>query len=329
MRLPRRGFAAFGAVPLLSACAGPQSALAPAGRDAGAFFDLFGVMLAGAVILWVAVNGLMFYVTRLNRTAMSGRLAQTLIMGGGIALPTVLLAGLLGYGLSIMPDQRAPGAEGLRVEVTGHEWWWQVDYWPDGAAAPVASANEVVLPAGRRTEIVLRADEVIHSFWIPALGGKTDMIPGRVNRMSLHPEVPGVYRGQCAEFCGESHALMALNAVVLSPEDHAAWLAAEAAPAGPVAGAAADRGRAVFLREGCGACHAVRGTAAAGRVGPDLTHLGSRTSLAAGILPVTAEAIARWVRDPEEIKPGAQMPGYDHLSGPDLAALGIWLEGLK
>ncbi len=321
-------FAALGALSALSACAGAQSALAPAGRDASALSTLFWVMLGGAVLLWVAVNGLMFYVTRLHVRPISGRLSETLIVAGGVVMPTVLLAGLLSYGLSIMPDQRAPG-QGVRIEVTGHEWWWRVDYWPEGATEPVASANEVVLPAGQRTEIVLRADQVIHSFWIPALGGKTDMIPGRVNRMSLHPETPGVYRGQCAEFCGDSHALMALNAVVLSPEDHAVWLAAAAAPAGPVAGAEAERGRAVFLREGCGACHTVRGTEASGNVGPDLTHVGSRTTIGAGVLPVTVEAIARWVRDPEAFKPGVQMPGYDHLSNPDLQALAVWLEGLK
>jgi cytochrome c oxidase subunit 2 len=313
---------------LVSACEGEQSVLAPAGRDAQTLSTLFWVMAAGAVAIWVLINGVFVYAYRVNRERMSTRSAEAIIIGGGVIFPSVVLAVLLAYALSIMPDLRAQGT-GTRIEVTGEEWWWRVRYWPEGAETPIESANEVVLPAGTRSEITLRADDYIHSFWIPVLGGKTDMIPGRETRMSLEPVEPGLYRGQCTEFCGESHALMAFSVRVLAPEDYARWLAARARPAAPPEDDAAARGREVFFAEGCGACHTVRGTLAAGQLGPDLTHLGSRATLASGTLPMTAEAAARWVRAPEAIKPGAEMPPYDHLSEDALAALGAYLVGLE
>lgn len=311
---------------LLAGCDGPQSVLAPGGEDAIQLDRLFTVMLVGAMILWALVNGLFFIATRTGARRLSRVWAEGLIIGGGIALPLVVLTALLVYGLSIMPDQRAPG-EGLRLRVTGEQWWWRVEYWPEGATAPVVSANEIRLPVGRRTEIELVAADVIHSLWVPALGGKTDMIPGRINRMSLHPTEAGTFRGQCAEFCGLSHALMAFVAVTLEEEDFAGWLAREGRPLDPAA--AAEPGFAIFQEEGCGACHALRGTAARGAVGPDLTHVGGRGSLAAGTLPMTTEALAAWIRNPDDIKPGAQMPGYDHLPEDRLMTLAAWLEGLE
>ncbi len=312
----------------LGACEGAQSILDPAGRDAEVLANLFWIMLAGAVMLWLLLNGLIVFVTRIAPRPMSPRKAEALIIGGGIVLPTVLLAALLAYALAEMPNQRAPG-QGLTVRVTGHQFWWRVEYWPDGAEAPVTSANEVRLPTGQRSEVVLNAERVIHSFWIPALGGKTDMIPGRETRMSLEPTTPGQYRGQCTEFCGESHAFMAFGAVVMAPDEFDDWLRAEAEPARPPTTPEATRGAELFLSEGCGGCHAVRGTLANGQIGPDLTHLASRVSLAAGILPMTDEALRDWIRDPAEFKPGAEMPGYGHLPEEDLSALARYLGGLK
>ncbi len=312
----------------LAACEGEQSVLAPAGADAQTLANLFWVMCAGAVVIWLLINGLFVYVYRVNRESMSARAAEAIIIGGGIVFPTVVLGALLTYALSIMPDQRAPGT-GTRVEVTGEEWWWRVSYWPEGADAPIQGANEVVLPAGSRSEIRLRADDYIHSFWIPVLGGKTDMIPGRETRMSLEPLEPGLYRGQCTEFCGDGHALMAFSVRVLAPDDYARWLEDVSAPAAAPADALAERGRDVFFSEGCGACHAIRGTIATGRVGPDLTHVGSRATLAAGTLPMTAEAAADWIRNPDDVKPGVKMPSYDYLSDDALDALGTYLVGLK
>ena len=305
-----------------------QSALDPAGRDARVIADLFWFMLPAAIILWLLVNGLFFYVTRLQPKKLSRRLAEALVIGGGIVFPTLALAGLLGYGLSIMPDQRAPG-DGLTIRVTGEQWWWRVEYWPEGADQPVVSANEIRLPVNERTEIKLDADEVIHSFWIPSLAGKMDMFPGRQTRLALEPEAVGTYRGQCAEFCGASHALMAFQAVVMEPDAFDAWLENERDTAKEPEDDLAARGKEVFLAQGCGACHAVRGTPATSRVGPDLTHVGGRTTLGAGILPPDAEAFSEWIRHTGSIKPEVEMPSYAHLTDDDLGALSHYLESLK
>lgn len=311
----------------LAGCSGRQSVLDPAGRDAQVLADLFWVMFAGAVILWLLLNGLIYYTTRIAPKPISPRAAEALIIGGGVIFPTVLLAALLTYALWEMPHQRAPG-QGLELRVTGHQFWWRVEYWPEGAEAPITSANEIRLPTNSRSEIVLNAERVIHAFWIPALGGKTDMIPGRETRMSLEPTRTGEFRGQCTEFCGESHAFMSFAAVTLTPEDFETWLAAEAAPARPPETDSQRRGAALFLSEGCGGCHAIRGTAAAGTVGPDLTHLAGRRTLAAGVLPMEEAALTEWLADPARFKPGVEMPGYDHLPDADLQALASYLMGL-
>lgn len=301
--------------------------LDPAGLDARNLFDLALVMFGGAALLWLLVGALFVYVTRINPREMSRRTAETLIVVGGVIFPVLLLGGLLIYSLPLMNAQRTADP-GLRVHITAEQWWWRVAYeLPDGRR--VISANELRLPVGRRTELVLNAKKVIHSFWVPALGGKTDMIPGRENRMSFLPETSGVYRGQCAEFCGASHALMAFETVVMTPEDFESWLAAESRDALPPKGEQAARGAAVFAREGCGACHALRGTDAAGMVGPDLTHIGSRKSLGAGILGVEPTDFARWIAHAETLKPEVAMPSYDHLPAGDLSALAAYLKGLK
>ena len=321
---------ALGAAALVAACEGRQSALAPAGREAATLATLFWWLLGGAVVLWVAVNGLFLYVTRLNPKPLSRRAAEGVIIGGGILFPTVVLGALLWYALALMPVQREAGEAGLALEITGERFWWRVVYAddadPDGA---VVAANEVRLPVGRRTEVRLASDDVIHSFWIPALAGKVDMFPGRATRIALEPTATGTFRGQCAEFCGASHALMAFEAVVMEPDDFDAWLAHERSDAVDPADALAEAGRDVFLAEGCGACHAIRGTPAKGGFGPDLTHVGGRESLGAGILPVEPEAFARWIAHTDVVKPEVDMPSYGHLDAARLRALAHYLDGLE
>lgn len=311
------------AASLLASCDGRQSVLDPAGRDAAVLADLFWVMLTGAVLLWLLVGTLFLVAMRFRPGRIVSRgWAETLIVGGGIVFPVVLLGTLLAYSMPLMSNQRGSG-DGLVVEITGEQFWWRVIYRTPGG--PVVSANELRLPAGRRSELILKASDVIHSFWVPALGGKTDMIPGRETRMTLEPLRPGIYRGQCAEFCGASHALMAFETVVLPPEDFERWLENEAGPARETD----HEGAAIFTREGCGACHTIRGTEAVGRVGPDLTHVGSRLSLGAGIMDVRRADFARWIGHAEAIKPEVRMPSYDHLAEADLAALGQYLETLE
>ncbi|MEC7760893.1 MAG: c-type cytochrome [Pseudomonadota bacterium] len=302
--------------------------MSPGGADADALKLLFVVMLAGAGILWLIVNGLFYWFSRRRPAAFSERSARKVVVFGGVIAPTLLVGGALVWGLSLLPDQRAPG-DGLRIAVTGEQWWWRVEYWPKGAKEPIVSANEIRLPADRRTEFVLTSDRVIHSFWIPALGGKMDMFPGRETRMSLEPHTPGTYRGQCAEFCGASHAWMAFEAVVMPPQDFDDWLAAEQEGAAPPQSAAARRGLGVFEREGCGACHTIRGTEAIGLVGPDLTHVGSRQSIGAGRLGRSLDDMVRWITHTDELKPDVRMPAFPQLGDTEQRDLAHYLKELK
>jgi cytochrome c oxidase subunit 2 len=248
-------------------------------------------------------------------------------MWGGIVLPTVTVV-LLAVASLLLLDRITSGEPDLTVTARGEQWWWRIAHEaPDGTSVP--TPNELRLPAGRTAEIALGATRVIHSFWAPPLGGKIDMIPGRTTRMLLKPDRAGLWRGQCAEFCGESHAIMAFPVIVMEPDAFRDWLAGQARPAAPPATETARRGEALFAGNGCGACHAVRGTPARGAVGPDLTHLGSRTWLAAGALPMTAEALSAWVRDPGAIKPGARMPGYPMLDEAERGDLAAYLLGLR
>jgi cytochrome c oxidase subunit 2 len=281
------------------------------------------------VVIWLAVIALALYAVRVRPEAHSRRQANVLIIGGGAIIPTVVLAGLLVYGLALTPELLAPAPEGsLKLAVTGEQWWWRVRYMPPGGEA-VELANEIRLPVGEHVEFHLESPDVIHSFWIPSLGGKLDMIPGRVTRLTLQSTRTGVFRGACAEYCGTSHALMLFSVVVMEQEDFARWLARQAQPAWEPTSPLAAHGRELFLANGCGACHTVRGTPADGVVGPDLTHVGGRLSLGAGILPNDPDAFVRWIGRTEAVKPGVHMPAFGMLPPEDLEALALYLEGLQ
>jgi cytochrome c oxidase subunit 2 len=306
----------------------PQSALDIAGADAARLAHLFYVMMAGALLVWVAVIAAAIYAIRVNRGTHDERDAKLFIVGGGVALPTVVLAGLLWYGLPMLPRVLALAPEGARrVHVTGKQWWWRVQYVsPDGF---IETANELRLPVGERVELQLSSPDVIHSFWVPSIAGKMDMVPGRITRIALEPTRTGTFRGACAEYCGASHALMAFDVVVSERDDFERWLEGQGAPAAPPADAAALRGQQAFMANGCSACHTIRGTAAAGRIGPDLTHLAGRLTIGASTLPNRADALARWIRDSEGIKPGVHMPAFRALSADDLSALLAYLGSLR
>ena len=320
---------AIAAAILLAGCEGPQSALAPGGREASEIADLFWGMTIGGAVIWVAVVALAIYAVYGSRGTLTPRQGRLLIIGGGAVFPIVVLAGLLAYGLSMLPRLLAPPPDdAIRIHVTGYQWWWRVRYLRDDGP-PVELANELRFPAGTPVELHLDSPDVIHSFWIPSLAGKMDMIPGRSTRLLIHPAEPGVYRGVCAEYCGESHAWMLFFAVVEEPAAFDRWLAAQAEPAAPPEGALATRGAEVFLASGCGACHAVRGTPADGVIGPDLTHVGSRLSLGAGLLDNDPAAFRRWIAETAELKPGVHMPAFGALPPDDLEALAVYLEGLQ
>jgi cytochrome c oxidase subunit 2 len=301
----------------------------PAGRSAEYIADLFWWMVTGAGIIWLVVIGIAIYAIRLRPESHRHRETAILIIGGGAVLPILVLAGLLAYGLSLMPALLAPASDGdLRIAVSGEQWWWRVRY-PTSDGGTVELANEVRLPVGERVEFHLESPDVIHSFWIPSLGGKIDMIPGRKTRLTLEPTRTGVFRGVCAEYCGTSHALMSFTVVVLEKADFAAWLQHQQTPAHHPVQPLAARGQELFINNGCGACHTVRGTAADGVIAPDLTHVGSRLSLGAGILPNHAEAFERWIAHTADVKPGVHMPAFGMLPPADLQALAAYMDGLQ
>lgn len=310
-------------------CAGSQSALDPAGEEAHQIARLFWTLAFAGGLIWLAVVGLLVYASHKRREPLSEHATRRLILWCGGVLPSLLLFLLLGYALWLMPGLRPFAAAGeasaLRIEVTGEQFWWRVAYHDAGGGAPTLAANEIRLPAGERVDLRLTSTDVIHSFWIPALGGKMDMIPGRVNRLTLLATRPGTYRGPCAEYCGTSHALMALTAVVMEPPEFRRWLAGQSAASPGISGA----GREVFLRHGCGACHRVAGTHARGGVGPDLSHVGSRATLGAGILPNDENALRRFIAHPQAIKPGSGMPNFSMLPDDDIAGIAAWLKGLE
>lgn len=311
----------------LVACSGPQSALDPAGEQAREIFDLFWVMGIGAVLIWLVVMGLLLYALIWPEREHSERTASRLVWIGGIFFPVAVLTALLVYSLPLMSAMRS-GGQNLRIAVSGEQYWWRVAYHgPDGAS--VATANELYLPVGIATRVDLVSPDVIHSFWIPALAGKVDMIPGRINRVMLRPERVGRYRGVCAELCGESHAFMAFDVHVVPQETFDAWLAAQAAPARPPATLEEQRGAQLFQTTGCGACHTVRGTPADGTLGPDLTHVGGRATIAAGQLPTNHGTLAGWIAASQDLKPGNRMPSFPVLAGEDLRALAAYLKALR
>lgn len=305
--------------------------LSPAGVEAADVAQLFWVMAAGAAVVWAAVIGIALYASRERAGRHGAKAARWLILIGGVLTPTVVLAALLLYGLQMMPELRQPATPGaMRVEVSGEQWWWRVRYAPADADAPaIELANEIRLPVGQRTEFTLSSPDVIHSFWVPALGGKMDMIPGRITRLVLEPTRTGTFRGICAEFCGASHAFMEFEAVVMEPEAFERWLAHQAEPATPPASPAARAGLRAFTRSGCGGCHTIRGTPANGPVGPDLTHVGSRLTLAAGVLPNDVRAFRRWIARSHAVKPDVLMPAFDMLPDKELDALSIYMESLQ
>lgn len=306
-----------------------QSALEPAGLAAVQLRDLFWWMAAGGAVIWFAFIGLGVYSLRARSESKTQRRANLLIVGGGAIIPTVVLGFLLMYGLAHLPSLLAPAPSGsLRIAVSGEQWWWRIRYQPAGIPA-IDLANEIRLPVGQPVEFRLESPDVIHSFWIPSLGGKMDMIPGRVNRLSLNPVRTGIFRGVCAEYCGTAHAQMAFPVVVLTKEEFERWMEHQSRPAAAPSEPINIRGRELFLANGCGACHTIRGTPADGVVGPDLTHIGSRLSLGAGILSNQPDKFVRWIADARREKPGVHMPPFGMLPAQDLQALAVYLKGLE
>jgi cytochrome c oxidase subunit II len=287
-----------------------QSILSAHGPAATAIAELAWVLFAGGAAILLAVLVLTAYAVS-ARPAWLAR--EGFIVAAGIAFPVLVLSVLLAYVYVIGSPNAAHSGASLKIEVIAEQWWWRVRY------PGFETANEIRIPAGRPVELVLRSADVIHSFWVPSLAGKVDMIPGRDNRLRLVAQKPGEFRGQCAEFCGGPHAKMALHVIAEEPGRFETWLKNQLQEV--------QSGHALFLAR-CAVCHTVRGTAAAGTRGPDLTHVGSRRFIAAGTLPNTQGNLAAWIAGSQHIKPGNLMPSLG-LSGEQLQSLAAYLASLE
>jgi cytochrome c oxidase subunit 2 len=332
-RLAGAAGAAAVATVLLGGCGGgnDQSTLDPASSSSHTIAQLWWLMFIGAAVIFAVVVMLMLaaIVRRRGRPDDAPSRAPSssaLVVTGGVILPLVVLVALFALAVHAMPSTAAGRASGARltVQVVGRQWFWQIHY----PAQHFSTANELHIPVGQPVTVEVATADVIHSFWVPELNRKIDMIPGQRNAITLEADRPGIYGGQCAEFCGLQHAQMAFLVIADEPAQFARWLRAQERPAAAPATAAAARGRSVFETTTCGACHTIAGTTATGVVGPDLTHVASRSLLAAGAILNTPQQLAAWVRSPQHVKPGAKMPPTQ-LSAGQLQDLDAYLETLR
>jgi cytochrome c oxidase subunit II len=330
------GIAALGA---LAACRGAldQSALEPMGPQASRVTHLWWFSFVVATVVYLlTVGALCWALARARRRA---RAEQPLAtdheqhMTRGVTWATaatvVILLVFLGYDLSVGRTLNpVPSRHPLTIEITGKQWWWSVEYADTSAHGRFTTANEIHIPVGEPVLFLLQAEDVIHSMWVPNLAGKKDLIPGYTQSFWFQADTAGFYRGQCAEFCGAQHAKMGL-VVIAEPKDrYQAWVRQQRQPASTPTDSVRSRGQEVFLTGTCAMCHSIEGTPAGSHAGPDLTHLASRRTIAAGTLPNTRGALAGWIVDPQRIKPGAKMPA-NALAPKDLDALLTYLQGLK
>ena len=350
-RLPtaRAGVAVLVSTVILLAACGDQEkgAFTPRGSAAAEISWLFWVMVGLGAAVMVAVLWLLVRAARTPGVDMTHRQrpddpdpsdetaaeadarrrrSNRLVIGGGIVLPVVILIPLTVLML-VVAGRISPFTsddEPVEIHVIGHQYWWEVRY----PGTDAVTANEIRIPADTPVRLRLETADVIHSVWAPELAGKIDMIPGEVTYLDIDASEPGEHLGQCAEFCGLQHARMRFLVIATEPDEFDAWLAGESEPARPPEGGASQRGEQVFGEAGCAACHTVRGTEADGELGPDLTHLADRRTLAAGTLTNDRDDLVDWIVDPQGVKPGNPMPPTT-LDDEDLSDLLAYLEGLE
>jgi cytochrome c oxidase subunit 2 len=327
-------------LPCVALASDSQTSLLPAGPQAGHIHELWNLMLLICTAVLVAVVGALGFalwraprsveatppeLSSLKGTESGPRMVVIAATGLSAVLLVVLLVA------SIATDRalaRMPLDNAVNIQVTGHQWWWEIRYQDADPALQFSTANELHIPVGRPVLLTLQSDDVIHSFWVPNLHGKKDLIPGRTATLAFRADKAGEYRGQCAEFCGYQHAYMAFSVIADSPGDYEAWAARQRNPAREPLDAQQVRGRDVFMNGTCVMCHAIQGTQASARTAPDLTHVASRKTLAAGTLPNSPDYLAAWILDPHAYKPGVNMPA-NPLSAEDLGALLAYLGALK
>jgi cytochrome c oxidase subunit 2 len=311
-----------------------HSALATDGPFAQAIAREFWLFIAVSAAVYVLVLAVFVYaVWRKSRGAAARDRAHDspkVLRAISIAVGTtgVILVALAVSDFFAHRAQAVEFSDALRVRVTAYQWWWDVEYLDPVASQRVRTANELMLPVGRPVQLELRSGDVIHSFWVPNLQGKRDLLPGYTTKLALQASRASGYTGECAEFCGLQHAHMSFDVYSRSPEEFERWRAARLAPAADPETDLERHGRDVFMSSTCTMCHAIAGTDAGARLGPDLTHVASRRSLAAGTLPNNAASLAAWISDPQAIKPGTRMPATK-MPAQDLSALTAYLGSLR
>jgi cytochrome c oxidase subunit 2 len=322
---------------LVMAIAGctPYSIFDPAGEQAQWLATLgwwlvglvsFIILVMGGLLLWGALRRRGSLDTHLPVDVDGGK---RWILIGGVAIPVIVLSGLFVVTLvtlRVLPGN--PEAAEINIHVTAHQWWWEADYLHESPSENFKTANEIHIPVGQPVRIKLTSADVIHSFWAPRLHGKLDAIPGHDNYIMLEANEPGVYRGECAEYCGVQHTNMRFVVVAQPPEEYRAWVARQRQPARPPAEPLLAKGMEAFETYACAMCHSIRGTKARGEVAPDLTHFGSRLHIA-GVMPNTRARLQAWIVNAQAHKPGVHMPTLDQFDGPTLNALAAYLESLK
>jgi cytochrome c oxidase subunit II len=322
---------------------GGSSILDPAGPAARTLSELGWPLLVGftgvaalmwGLIVWLAVRrpGRLDWHAAVG-DGTSDHAGMRWIAVGGFIIPGVVFTGAFVATTGVlraMPTTHAESTDVAEIHVIGHQWWWEVEYRPDADSTRwFKTANELHLPAGRPVDIDLDTADVIHSFWVPRLHGKVDLVPGQTNRIRLQADRTGVLTGACAEFCGLQHAKMRFVVVVDAPAEYQRWLDWQRQPASVPRDAKAQLGQAVFMTAACPLCHTIGGTSARATIGPDLTHLGSRLTLGAGTLPLNVATLHAWVLNAPSLKPGTRMPVLSQFSGPNLHALVAYLEVLQ
>lgn len=305
----------------LGGCAGPQSTLDAHGPVAQGIASSWWLMATAAPLILLVVMALVLFAVLRDPARRRPLPGNAFLVTAGLVVPTLLLASLLVYGTDLGRRITQDADDPLRIQVIGHRWWWEVRYPGD---TPVVTANELHLPVGRAVEVELTSTDVIHSFWIPSLAGKLDMIPGQTSTLRLSAGSEGRFRAQCAEFCGPPHAHMGFVATVQPQAQFEEWLLARSRLAS-VSPQDASR----FAQLGCADCHAIAGTSAAGTGGPPLTHLGARPTIGAGAAPLNAASLRAWLASHgQSLKPGSNGP-RQRLADEDIQALARMLEALR
>jgi cytochrome c oxidase subunit 2 len=321
---------------LLTGCSGWQSALDVHGQSAISLKHLIVLIVSVCSLIWALVMiALIFALWRRRgrdpfpfRPDPARERRMTIPVALAVAASVIVIAALTFASFSTTRALKVAANDDLVIKIRGLQWWWDVEYFGSGPDQRFQTANEIHIPVGRSVRFQLEGADVIHSFWVPSLAGKQDLVPGRPNELSVRADRPGVYRGQCAEFCGMQHAHMAFFVIADEPHVFEEWLRAQRRPAALSSDVEVLAGQQAFMSKPCAACHMIRGTPAAGTTGPDLTHVGGRKYIAAGLLETTRGSLAAWIADPQTLKPGNNMPMVP-LNPEELRSISAYLASLK